>query len=76
MSHIAALFAHPPLPPQKWPHPGICYVQPRLLPPSLLLLKESAQMEKNGRHLEGTSHVAPHSPALVFSLPVIIFVFV
>lgn len=24
LSHIAALFAHPLLPPQKWPHPGIC----------------------------------------------------
>lgn len=40
------------------------------------LKRISTDGKKNGRHLEGTSHVAPHSPALVFSLPVIIFVFV
>lgn len=39
-------------------------------------LKRISTDGKNGRHLGGTSHVAPHSPDLVFSLPVIIFVFV
>lgn len=45
--HNAALL----LTPKKWPHPDICYVQPRGLPPSLLLLKESAQMEKKWQAL-------------------------
>lgn len=38
---------HGPLPhPKRWLHPGARYVQPRRLPPSPLLLKESTQMEK------------------------------
>ena len=54
--------------------PAVVMCSRKRPPASLLLLKESTQMEKwqaLRRH-----QPCPHSPAFVFSLPVIIFVFV